>query len=420
MSTAGSTPAPTGRSPAWRSTPTPSWRPRPWAGTSEPPPVTNPVHQPLLGVEVVEFCTIAAGPFCAMILSDLGAEVVKVEPPGGDPMRTWPPLTEGFSENFASLNRNKRSIELDLKDPGDRTTARALCARADIVLENNRPGVMDRLGLGWAELSANHPELVYASISAYGQTGPRSHQGGFDVVLQAFSGIMSVTGEPGRAPVKAGVPVSDFATGLYAALSITAALANVRAGAPGCHVDASMLGSSLGIAALQTSEYMGNGVDPRPLGSAHPRNAPYRAFATADQPVVVAAGNDKLWASVAEVIGRPDLLDDPRFGSVPERAANQDALLVEMETALAGRGVDHWVAAFTAAGVPCSPVNTYGQALADGQIDHLGLIEDLALPSGPVTRTVGATVGFSGERQALRRSPPGLDEHGAELRAELG
>ncbi len=381
--------------------------------------MTNPVHQPLLGIEVIEFCTIAAGPFCAMLLSDLGAEVVKVEPPGGDPMRVWPPLAEGYSENFASLNRNKRSIELDLKNPDDLSVARGLCARADVVLENNRPGVMDRLGLGWEDLSAHHAGLVYASISAYGQTGPRSHQGGFDVVLQAFSGIMSVTGEPGGSPVKAGVPVSDFATGLYAALSIAAALANVGSGAPGCHIDTSMLGSSLGIAALQTSEFIGTGRDPRPLGSAHPRNAPYRAFATADEPIVVAAGNDKLWASVTAVIDRADLLDDARFGSVSHRAANQDALLVEMEAALAGHGVDHWVAAFTEVGVPCSPVNSYGRALADDQVAHLGLVEDLGLPSGPVTRTVGATVGFSGERQAVRRPPPGLDQHGADLRAEL-
>ena len=181
----------------------------------------NSSELPLSGITVIEFCQIAAGPFCGMTLGDLGAQVIKIEPPGGDAMRTWPPLTDGFSENFASLNRNKRSIALDLKEPKDLQVALSLCQIADVVLENNRPGVMERLNLGYAAVAKVNPTIVYCSISAFGQTGPRSKEGAFDVTMQAISGIMSVTGEDGDPPVKCGVPISDFATGLYAAFHIS-------------------------------------------------------------------------------------------------------------------------------------------------------------------------------------------------------
>ena len=210
---------------------------------------------PLDGVRVIEFCNVAAGPFCGMLLADLGADVIKVEhPDGGDTMRAWPPITEGYSENFASLNRNKRSVTLDLKQPEARQQARGLVLDADVLIENNRPGVMSRLGLGYEALQRDKPSLVYCSISAFGQEGPRSGEGGFDLTIQAMSGIMSVTGEPDGAPVKCGVPVSDFCAGLYAAYAIAAVLLRVRTGGAGEHLDISMLGASLGIAALQTSE----------------------------------------------------------------------------------------------------------------------------------------------------------------------
>ncbi len=255
--------------------------------------------QPLSGVRVVEFCQVLAGPYCGMLLADLGAEVVKVEPPDGDMMRQWPPITEGanggYSENFASINRNKRSVVLDLKDPAHKAAARQLVLSADVVLENNRPGVMDRLGLGYESFREEKPGLVYCSISAFGQSGPRSAEGGFDVTVQAMSGIMSVTGEPEGAPVKCGVPVSDVGTGLYAAFTIVSVLRRVAGGGAGAHIDASMLGCSLGMAALQTSEFFGTGRDPKKLGSAHPRNAPYQAFKAGDGYFVIAAGNNKLW-----------------------------------------------------------------------------------------------------------------------------
>jgi crotonobetainyl-CoA:carnitine CoA-transferase CaiB-like acyl-CoA transferase len=231
---------------------------------------------PLADVKVVEFCQVAAGPFCAMLLADYGAEVVKVEPPEGDAMRQWPPVNDGYSENFASINRGKQSVALDLKNPADRDFARALVLDADVLVENNRPGVMQRLGLGWDWFGPRKPSLVYCSISAFGQVGPRSTEGGFDLTIQAAAGVMSVTGEPEGEPVKCGVPLSDFAAGLYAAFSIAALIARVRAGGPGGTIDVPMFATTLAIAALQTSEYFGTGKNPRRLGSAHPRPSPIR------------------------------------------------------------------------------------------------------------------------------------------------
>ncbi len=237
---------------------------------------------PLAGVRVIEFCSVAAGPFCGMLLADMGADVLKIEPPSGDALRTWPPINDGFSENFASINRNKRSAVLDLKLPEHAEAARRLCADADVVIENNRPGVMDRLGLGYERLSGANPKLVYCSISAFGQSGPRAAEGGFDLTIQAAAGVMSVTGESDDVPVKCGVPLSDFASGLYGAFSIASALLAARGTGAGAWLDIPMFGCTLAISALQTSEYFGTGQSPKKLGSAHPRNAPYQAFRAAD------------------------------------------------------------------------------------------------------------------------------------------
>jgi crotonobetainyl-CoA:carnitine CoA-transferase CaiB-like acyl-CoA transferase len=244
------------------------------------------MDQPLQGLRVIEFCNVAAGPYCGMLLADLGAEVIKVEhPDGGDTLRSWPPIStpedgsaEGFSENFASLNRNKKSVCLDLKSEDGAAAARALLRDAHVLIENNRPGVMERLGLGYETVREANKAIVYCSISAYGQTGPRRGEGGFDLTVQAMSGLMSITGEQGRPPVKCGVPVADFTAGLYGAFCIAAAVRAAEHTGEGTHIDVPMLGATLAIAALQTSEYFGTGRDPVRLGSAHPRNAPYRSF----------------------------------------------------------------------------------------------------------------------------------------------
>src|SRR6476620_2482311 len=250
--------------------------------------------RPLAGLKVLEFGKIFTVPFCGMLLADLGADVVKVEnADGGDGMRQWPPLMRAapdaaaYSGNFASLNRNKRSVAANLKDSADVDRVLALCSVADIVIENFRPGVMQRLGLGYESLSERRPQLVYCSVTGYGQAGPYAKKGAFDVTVQAISGLMSVTGEADGVPAKCGVPVADFTAGLYAAYAILDAVMEVRRTGVGARIDCSMLGCMLGISALQASEYYGTGRPPQRLGSAHPRNAPYQAFQGSDKPFVI-------------------------------------------------------------------------------------------------------------------------------------
>lgn len=371
---------------------------------------------PLEGVRVIELCNVAAGPFCGMLLADMGADLIKVEnPKGGDTLRSWPPISEGYSENFASLNRNKRSVTLDLKNPDDVMKFKSLIQSADVLIENNRPGVMDRLGIGYSVLKALNPKLVMASISAYGQTGPRATEGGFDLTVQAMSGIMSVTGQAHGAPVKCGVPVADFSAGLYAAYSVVCALRLAQTHGEGSHIDVPMLGATLGIAALQTSEYFGSGKDPVKLGSAHPRNAPYQAFKCRDGYFGMAAGNNALWASVCEVVGEPGWLEDPRFMNPALRAQHQDALREMLELIFAKEDSEVWLARFRAAGVPCAPINTYSAVLADEQVKHMQWVQAITLPNGVQTRTFGSPVQFNGQAMPIRRAPPALGEHNDEV-----
>jgi crotonobetainyl-CoA:carnitine CoA-transferase CaiB-like acyl-CoA transferase len=375
---------------------------------------------PLSGVKVIEFCQVLAGPFCGCLLADMGADVIKVESPQGDLMRAWPPLLDGYSQYFAAVNRNKRSVALDLKNETDRAAARALALSGDIVLENFRPGVMAKFGLDYAALAREKPDLVYCSVSAYGQTGPRAGDGGFDMTVQAMSGLMSVTGEPDGRPVKCGVPVADFTAGLYAAYSVAAALHKVKSGGGGDHIDMSMLGGMLGIAHLQTSELFGTGRDPVRLGSAHPMNAPYAAFRCRDGHIALAAGTDKLWLATCEVIGRDDLAADPRFATPTLRAKNQDALRDLLEAEFVKYDAGRLLALLNERGVPCAPLNTYSQVLADPQVAHMQWVADMDLPNGVKTRTVLSPQRLSGVGLGIYRDPPALGQHTAEVLAEIG
>ncbi|RBM17164.1 carnitine dehydratase [Prauserella sp. PE36] len=379
---------------------------------------------PLAGLRVLEFGQIAAGPFAGSLLADLGADVVKVERAGaGDGMRQWPPLMgepdtpARYSANFASVNRNKRSIAVDLKSTEDKTRVLELAGAADVVVENFRAGTLDRLGLGYEAVAEGNPRIVYCSISGYGQTGPYAQRGAFDVTVQAVSGLMSVTGDEHGEPVKCGVPVGDFVAGLYAAYTITAAVHRAQRTGRGAWIDCSMLGTLLGIAALQTSEYFSTGRDPRRLGSAHPRNAPYRAFRAADKSFVVAAGNDDLWRRFCAVVGLPRLADDPRFRTQELRARNQDELTELLAPPFLERDAAAWLAAFEEAGVPCAPINTFSEILGDPQVEAMGLIKPLDLPNGVTTSTVTFPVPITGHVAPLR-PPPLLGEHNDEVAKE--
>ncbi|UCF75900.1 MAG: CoA transferase [Betaproteobacteria bacterium] len=381
-------------------------------------------HGPLAGLKVLEFGQIAAGPFAGSLLADLGADVVKVErPDGGDDMRRWPPIVagasgEGYSENFASVNRNKRSIAVDLKDSVQLARLKQLCRQIDVVVENFRAGVLERLGLGHRELAQSNPRLVYCSINGYGQSGPYAGKGAFDATVQAISGIMSVTGETEGPPAKCGVPVGDFGAGLYGAFCILAAVLRARETGRGAFIDCSMMAGLLGMAALQTSEYFGTGETPQRLGSAHPRAAPYQGFQAKDAPFVIAAGNERLWHEVCDAAGLPELKSDPRFNPQSHRAKNQKQLAAILQPVFATRGKAEWLAEFDRRGVPCAPINTYPEILADPQVTHLRLVQDMTLPNGKRTRTVAFPMKMTGYEFAVYRHPPLLGEHTEEVFAE--
>jgi succinate---hydroxymethylglutarate CoA-transferase len=377
----------------------------------------NSANRPLNGVRVLEFGQIAAGPFAGSLLADLGADVVKVENPvGGDGMRNWPPLTcggdgEAFSENFGSVNRNKRSITADIKNPEDVRRLLRLGVEADVVIENFRPGALRRAGLGFTDFETINSKIVYCSISGYGQTGEYASRGAFDVTVQGFSGLMSVTGREGEPPVKCGVPVADFCAGLYAAYTITAALMRARETGIGAEIDCPMLGSLLGISALQTSEYFGTGRAPLPMGSAHPRNAPYQAFKASDDYFIIAAGNDALWSQVASAVGLPELTKDPRFVSQVKRAQHQEQLREILEFRFAGATKAEWIAEMDRRGVPCAPINSFADVLTDPHVLSQDMIRPMNLPNGAATSTVGFPIKMSGYTFAVDQMPPALGEH---------
>ncbi len=381
-------------------------------------------HGPLAGLKVLEFGQIAAGPFAGSLLADLGADVVKVErPDGGDDMRHWPPIVagtsgEGYSENFASVNRNKRSITVDLKDATQLARLKRLCDQVDVIVENFRGGVLKRLGLGHPELARSNPRLVYCSINGFGQSGPYAGKGAFDATVQAISGIMSVTGETRGPPAKCGVPVGDFGAGLYGAFCVLAAVLQARETGRGAFIDCSMMAGLLGMAALQTSEYFGTGQTPQRLGSAHPRAAPYQGFQAKDAPFVIAAGNERLWHEVCDAAGLPELKSDPRFNPQSERARNQKQLAAILQPVFATRNKAEWLAEFDRRGVPCAPINTYPEILADPQVAHLRLVQDMTLPNGKRTRTVAFPMKMTGYEFSVYRHPPLLGEHTEEVFAE--
>ncbi|HWP35338.1 MAG TPA: CoA transferase, partial [Thermodesulfobacteriota bacterium] len=314
---------------------------------------------PLAGIRILDFTRVLAGPYCTMLLGDLGADVVKVEPPGGgDETRSWgPPFVRGESAYFLAVNRNKRSLVLDLAHPEARAAVERLVASADVLVENFRPGVAERLGLSAARLTARYPQLVYCAISAFGQGSPGSERPGYDLLIQAESGLMSVTGEPDGPPVKVGVAIADLVTGLHAALAIVAAIAARPArGGRGGVIDVSLYDCTLALLSTLVTSYLATGRVPGRWGSAHPQIVPYQAFAASDGYLVVCVTNDKFWRALCTCLERPDLADDPHFATNAGRVAARERLVAELAACFARRPVAEWLARLAAAGVPAGPI----------------------------------------------------------------
>ena len=359
------------------------------------------------GITVVDFSRVLAGPYATMMLGDFGADVIKIERPGvGDDTREWgPPYdADGVATYFNAVNRNKRSLVLDLTDPGDVARARELVSRADIVVENFRPGTMEKLGLGYEDLRAIRPDLIYCSITGFGRGGG-AELPGYDLLVQAVGGLMSVTGtEPGD-PTKAGVAMVDVLAGLHALSGILAALAHRDRTGAGQRVDTNLFSVLLSSMVNQASGYLGAGTVPQMMGNRHPSIAPYQTFDTADRPIAVAVGNDKQFRAFATAIGEPALADDPRFGTNPQRVAHRDALCAIIETAMKKNGADHWYSVLTAASVPAGPINDLSEAFAFA--GELGIEATVPVP-GSSTPQVANPITLSATPVTYRSGPPAL------------
>jgi crotonobetainyl-CoA:carnitine CoA-transferase CaiB-like acyl-CoA transferase len=366
--------------------------------------------RPLTGLGVVELGSSVAAPYAGEILGDLGADVIKVEKAGGDDARAWgPPFWDGASATFQALNRGKRSVVCELRNPRHVATLRRLITeRADVVLQNLRPGQVDGLGLGGAELVAAKPTLIYCNLGAFGRIGPYADRPGYDPLMQAFGGVMSVTGEAGGAPVRVGPSIIDMGTGMWGVIGILAALHRRRETGRGGIVDVSLFETATALMSLHAAQYMASGELPRKLGSGTVGIVPYRAYRTSDGDLVIAAGNDALFRKLCAVVGHAEWACDPRFATNPERVRNQAALYALIEPLVAERCTAEWVARLDEAGVPCAPVQTVRQMLEHPQTRALGLVQPVARGD---MRLVGLPISFDGVRPEPRLPPPALGEH---------
>ena len=378
--------------------------------------------QPLAGIRVLDMSQVIAGPYCCMLLGDMGADVVKVEPPDvGDQSRSWGFRMKGADNTgFMTLNRNKRSIVLDLKSAADRDVLSRLIDTADVLVENGRPGVAERLGYGYPAANARNPRLIYASISGFGQSGPWAERPGFDLIAQAMSGMMSVTGYPGETPAKCGVPVADLGAAMYAVYAILSAVIGRARSGQGQHIDGSLFEAALGFSIWEASEYWATGTPPGPIGTASRMSAPYQAFRTADGYIAIGAGNDRLWRMLCTTLDRQDLIDDARFTDNVGRLANLPALVAELEQAFTRRTTAEWVEMLLAAGIPAGPILDYGEALESKHARARDMVMEMQHPvEGPI-RALGFPVKLSATQQQLRYPPPLLGQHTDEILTELG
>ena len=375
----------------------------------------------LNGIRVLDITQVMAGPYCAMLLCDLGADVIKVEaPPGGDASRRMAGARGTESAAFNAVNRGKRGIVVDIKAAAGREIVLRLAAGADVLVENARPGVMARRGLGYDDLKAVNPGLVYASISGYGQTGPHGARGGFDLVAQGVSGIMSVTGEPGGPPVKAGIPLTDLGAGLFAVTGILAALHHRTRTGEGQHIDTSLVEAGIALSVWEATEYFSSGRAPQPMGSAHRMSAPYQALACADGYVTVGAANDRLFERLCHLLGHAEWTREPDFADDTARVANRQALAERIEAVTRTRPRAHWLALFEEHGVPCGPINTYADVFADEQIAARNMVVQTDHPTLGRLRTLGTPLKMSRTPPRPGRAAPLLGQHTDEVLREAG
>lgn len=377
---------------------------------------------PLSGITIIDLSRILAGPYCTLLMAELGARVIKVEAPKtGDDARQYGPFKNQKSTYFASVNRGKQSIVLDLKAAADREIFERLLDRADAVVENFRPGTMERLGYGWESLHPRYPRLIYAAASGFGHTGPYSHYPSYDMVVQGLGGIMSITGVPDGPLVRVGTSIGDLAGGLYTAVALNAALLHRERTGEATKVDVALFDCQLALLENAIMRYTTTGEIPGPMGARHPSITPFEAFATGDGHIIIAAGNDGLFVKLAEALGRPELAENPLFKTNPLRNQHQAALKAEIEAALKNGTTDHWIAVLERAGLPCGPVNNVAQALAHPQVEARNMLVEVDDPvTGPL-KLAGNPMKFSAFADPpTREAAPDLDADRASILRELG
>ena len=367
------------------------------------------------GVIVLDVSQVMAGPFCAMQMADLGADVIKIEPPAGDPTRLMPGGSGTDSPGFNALNRSKRGVVLNLKMPAARDVFVRLARRADVLIENYRPGVMASFGLDYARLAVANPRLVYASVSGYGQTGPDAQKGGFDLIAQGVSGLMSVTGEPGGPPVKCGVPVTDLGAGLFLLGGVLAALYDRTRTGRGQHVETSLVEAGLAFSVWETTQYFSGGGIPQATGSAHRVGAPYQAFRCADGYVLIGAWNDRLFTRLCAVLGHAEWAQRPELATAASRVEHRAALAADIEAITSERPRSYWLGVLGARDIPCGPINNYEDALREPQVRARGMVQEIEHPALGRVRTLGPPLKLSATPAAPGRPAPRLGEHTNEV-----
>jgi CoA:oxalate CoA-transferase len=376
---------------------------------------------PLSGITVVDLSRILAGPYCTLLMAEMGARVIKVEPPVGDDAREYGPFLEGKSAYFMSINRGKQSIALDLKKPEDKRIFEALLGKADVLVENFRPGTMEKLGYGWELLHPRYPRLIYAAASGFGHTGPYSHYPAYDMVVQGLGGMMSVTGVPGGGLTRVGMSIGDIGAGLYTAIAVNAALLHRERTGEATKIDVAMFDCQLALLENAVMRYTTSGAVPGPMGARHPSITPFQAFATADGNMIIAAGNDGLYRKLCTALERPELATDPRFATNDLRNTNQPALQEILEAILRTRPTAHWIELLEAAGIPCGPINNIAQALQHPQVPVRNMLVEMQDPAAGTVRLAGNPLKFSAFDDPKTRPPaPDLDGDRAAILRELG